>query len=59
MPNMDGPAFRRAQVKDPPLRGIPTVMLRGSRVHHQALSRELGGIQIFAKPIGYTSFSRF
>jgi CheY-like chemotaxis protein len=53
MPTMDGSTFRRTQVKDPALRGIPTVMLTGSRVDPEALGRELGDIKIMAKPVDY------
>ena len=53
MPGMDGRAFRVEQTKDLALREIATVVLTGSLVDREALGRELGGVRVVAKPVGY------
>ncbi len=49
MPEMDGWAFRQAQLQDAELRGIPVVVMSASRRVDDAV---LGGAEILHKPIG-------
>lgn len=49
MPEMDGWAFRQAQLQDAELCGIPVVVMSASRGVDDAV---LGGAEILQKPIG-------
>ena len=49
MPEMDGWAFRQAQLEDAQLREIPVVVMSASRGVDDAV---LGGAEILKKPVG-------
>lgn len=50
MPRMDGVTFRREQLADPRLRGIPVVVLSALPRHHPMLG-PLAELEMFQKPI--------
>jgi CheY-like chemotaxis protein len=50
MPGMDGPAFRREQLRDPALRAIPTVIV-SARAEADAAAHHLQAAGFLPKPI--------
>src|SRR5262245_5249331 len=53
MPRLSGGEFRRAQLKDPKLAGVPVVIMSGAAdIEQQA--RNLGAVAALAKPIDFT-----
>ncbi|HVV52843.1 MAG TPA: response regulator [Polyangia bacterium] len=51
MPVMDGWAFREAQLSDPRLADIPTVVITASGFHPESIRQELGEVGYLAKPM--------
>ena len=51
MPVMDGWEFRRAQVGDPDLKGIPVIVITAFGPPATALASELPGVNMIAKPL--------
>ena len=58
MPEMDGFAFRRAQLADPQLAAIPVLLGSGAGYVNEAKARKLGMRVFFRKPMDLDAFTR-
>jgi DNA-binding response OmpR family regulator len=53
MPRLSGTEFRRAQLNDPKLAGVPVAIISGAADLEQS-ARELGAVAAVTKPIDFT-----
>ena len=51
MPNVDGWDFRRAQLEDPTLAGVPVVLLTASGFQPDSMRSERGRLEMLPKPV--------
>ena len=51
MPNVDGWDFRRAQLDDPSLAGIPVILLTASGFRPDSMRSERGRLEMLPKPV--------
>lgn len=51
MPNVDGWDFRRAQLDDPKLAGVPVVLLTASGFQPDSMRSERGRLEMLPKPV--------
>ena len=51
MPEMDGAAFRSAQLSDPALRAIPLAVFTGSSVKAETVTARFPGVDVLRKPL--------
>ena len=58
MPEMDGFAFRRAQLADPQLAAIPVLVVSGAGYVNEAKARKFGMRVFFRKPMDFDAFVR-
>ena len=58
MPEMDGFAFRRAQLADPHLAAIPVLAVSGGGYVNEAKARTSGMTVFFRKPMDIDAFTR-
>jgi len=58
MPEMDGLEFRAAQLADPTMSDIPTVVLSGGSVTDEKNARDLGLTTFLRKPITFAELLR-
>jgi CheY-like chemotaxis protein len=52
MPGLTGWGFRREQLADPQLRGIPVLVITASGLSDNALKQDLGDVGLVRKPFG-------
>lgn len=51
MPNVDGWDFRRAQLEDPTLAGVPVVLLTASGFQPDSMRSDRGRLEMLPKPV--------